>query len=215
MSWGSLLAGFSFYRGSSIHSLYLGVLREDASALGCMTSGWNDVTGSFLFRPEEPFKQNVRENAWGDAFCDYHLHRSDGTTVPVYAVSGGTWSMRGRVLGEDEEGETACHVTIHVDWQARGAFVGHGFGSWRLHSGATEEKLWRMRGCQEETALCMLLEEEDANLEQGCVSLMLLGTIAAGLRIQGRFVVDETGAALRTGFFECSPSKWIENPADQ
>ncbi len=102
VTWGSLFAGVSFYRGSAIHSIYLGFLRDDGSALGCMTSGWNDVTGSFLFRPEEAFRQNVRENAWGDNFCDHHLQRSEGAAAPMFAVSGGTWTLRGRLLRQPD-----------------------------------------------------------------------------------------------------------------
>jgi hypothetical protein len=73
--WGSFFAGFSFYRQSQIHSIYLGdeQLGSSSSVMGCMHSGWNDVTGSFLLQPARPFVPNVRENSWGDAFADYHL----------------------------------------------------------------------------------------------------------------------------------------------
>ena len=235
VTWGSLFVGVSFYRGSAIHSIYLGLLRADGSALGCMTSGWNDVTGSFLFRPEEAFRQNVRENSWGDGFCDFHMQRSEGAAAPVYAISGGSWTLRGRLLrdGQPEmDIAGACvsfphfffllffffffffsspGVTVHVDWQVRGAFVGHAFGLWAEAGGAPSERLWRVRGCQAEAAVCLLLEEEEAAGEPGSVCLVLLGTLGPGLHMVGRMAVDESAIHLSTGFFECIPSRWIEN----
>jgi hypothetical protein len=221
VTWGSLFAGVSFYRGSAIHSVYLGLLREDGSAQGCMTSGWNDVTGSFLLRPEEPFRPNVRDNPWGDSFCDFHLQRSEGAAAPLYAVSGGSWTLRIRLCqgGEEEEGNnggdnpllTPPALTVHVDWQARGAFVGHAFGLWPGAAGVGAERLWRLRGCQADAAVCLLLEEEEAAGEPGSVCLVLLGSISAGLHMEGRACVDDSAHRLSTGHFELTPSRWVEN----
>ncbi len=102
-------------------------------------------------------------------------------------------------------------MTVHVDWQVRGAFVGHAFGQWEDEEGRRSERLWRMRGCQAEAAVCLLLEEEEAAGEPGSVCLVLLGTLDPGLHMRGRLCADESAARLTTGFFECTPSRWVEN----
>ena len=174
-----------------------------SGALGCMHSSWNDVTGSFLMRRERPFLQNVRENDWGDVFCDFHAARSQGD-APVVGVSGGSWVLRVEVRGR------GAVVTLHVEGQSRGAFVGYAFGAWPMRDGRAAEKVWLLRGCQQEKSVALLLEEEDEAGGEGTVCLMLLGTMDEALVMRGRMVADESAAHLETGSFVAGPSKWTE-----
>ena len=168
-----------------------------------MHSSWNDVTGSFLMRRERPFLQNVRENDWGDVFCDFHTARSQGD-APVIGVSGGSWILRVTVRGRLTE------VTLHVEGQSRGGFTGYAFGSWTLRDGTVAEKVWLLRGCQQEKNVAVLLEEEDEAGSEGTACLMLLGTMDESLVMKGRMVSDESATHLETGSFVASPAKWTE-----
>jgi hypothetical protein len=69
-----------------------------------------------------------------------------------------------------------------------------------------------LRYClQADAAVCLLLEEEEAAGDPGSVCLVLLGTLGVGLHMEGRVCVDDSGDRLSTGFFECTPSRWVEN----
>lgn len=117
MTWGSLFAGFSFYRFSGISSVYLGPIVQ-GSVLGNMHSAWNDVTGSFYLRQTEIFAENLRDNAFGDSFINFHSKRSEEGSV-FYALSGGSWSCSCVLIDGENEVESVIDVII----ASQGLFV--------------------------------------------------------------------------------------------
>ncbi len=158
------------------------------------------MTGSFLFQRAAPILQNVRDNDWGEAFCDFHLHRNEGAEMH-FAVSGGSFQLQ-CVFENNELFQT---VTLHVAEQARGAFSGHAFGVFN-----SEERVWSLRGCQKDSSVAILLAEDDHG-EPGSVSLLLVGVMGKS-SMQGKLVVEDhiQDHPLKTGKFWCVQTTWVE-----